>query len=107
VFHTVGPSLSRSPTIPPHVEPKRSKSKNSSRAHSRSKAFVYHATKPQESTFTHLLRDLVHRVFQGDPVSLVAWLFETRPPTGREVQKLQAMLDELRRQSRTGKENPK
>jgi predicted transcriptional regulator len=71
------------------------------------KAFVYHATRPQESTFTHLLRDLVRRVFQGDPVSLVASLFETRPPTGQEVEKLQAMLDELRRQNRTGKENPK
>jgi len=71
------------------------------------KAFVYHATRPQESTFTHLLRDLVRRVFQGDPVSLVASLFETLPPTGQEVEKLQAMLDELRRQNRTGKENPK
>ena len=71
------------------------------------KAFVYHATRPRKSTFTHLLADLVHRVFQGDPVSLVASLFETRPPTGREVEKLRTMLDELRRQNRPGKENRK
>jgi len=54
-----------------------------------------------------LLADLVHRVFQGDPVSLVASLFETRPPTGREVEKLRTMLDDLRRQNRPGKENRK
>jgi len=71
------------------------------------KAFVYHATRPRKSTFTHLLGDLVHRVFQGDPVSLVASLFETRPPTGQEVEKLRTMLDELRRQSRPGKQHRK
>jgi predicted transcriptional regulator len=71
------------------------------------KAFVYHATKPRGSTFTHLLRDLVQRVFHGDPVSLVASLFETRPPTGREVEKLQAMLDDLRRQNRSEKGDPR
>lgn len=68
------------------------------------KAFVYHPTQSRQATFTGLLRDLVQRVFEGDPVSLVASLFETRPPTGAEVEKLKAMLDDLRRQPPSGKE---
>ncbi len=64
------------------------------------KAFIYHATRARESTFTHLLCDLVHRVFEGDPISLVASLFETRPPTQEEAERLQALLDDLRGQQR-------
>jgi BlaI family transcriptional regulator, penicillinase repressor len=68
------------------------------------KAFIYRATQARQSTFTHLLRDLVHRVFEGDPVSLVASLFETRPPTKEEVARLEAMLKDLRRQRRPASE---
>jgi predicted transcriptional regulator len=60
------------------------------------KAFVYRACRPPQTTFRALVRQLVQRVFHGDSVALVASLFETKPPTPEEVEKLQQMLDELR-----------
>jgi predicted transcriptional regulator len=60
------------------------------------KAFVYHATRAPKTTFSHLIRDLLQRVFHDDPIPLVASLFETRPPTTKEVVELRKMLDELR-----------
>ena len=62
------------------------------------KSFIYRPTRTHQTSFTHLVRDLVQRVFHGDPVSLVASIFETRPPTMEEVKKLQEMLNDLRRQ---------
>ncbi len=62
------------------------------------KAFVYRACQQPRTTFRGLVRQLVQRVFHGDGVALVASLFETKPPTAEEVQKLQQMLDELREQ---------
>ncbi|HNU50212.1 MAG TPA: BlaI/MecI/CopY family transcriptional regulator [Verrucomicrobiota bacterium] len=61
------------------------------------KAFVYHATKAPNTTLGRMVRDLVRRVFRGDPIPLVASLFETRPPTAEQVVQLQALVDELRR----------
>lgn len=60
------------------------------------KAFVYRVTRGSKTLLGHLLKDLVQRVFHGDPIPLVASLFETRPPTAKEVEKLRQMLDALR-----------
>jgi predicted transcriptional regulator len=68
------------------------------------KAFVYQATRSRESAFRGLVRDLVLRVFHGDPAQLVASLFETCPPTTQEVEKLQGLLDDLRRRHQSGKD---
>ena len=61
------------------------------------KAFVYYPTRPSRSAFTGLVRDLVQRVFHGDPISLVASLFETQAPTAEQVERLQELLRDLRR----------
>jgi predicted transcriptional regulator len=61
------------------------------------KAFVYSPTKGPSATVRPLLKRLVTRVFDGNPVSMVASLFETRPPTARELDDLQHLLAELRR----------
>jgi BlaI family transcriptional regulator, penicillinase repressor len=61
------------------------------------KAFVYSAAQKPRRTFAGILRQLVQRVFYGDSVALMASLFETRPPTREELEKLQAMLDKLKK----------
>jgi len=61
------------------------------------KAFVYRPTRGPEPTYRRILRDLKHRLFGGNGLSMVASLLETHPPTAEELDRLQAMLDELRR----------
>jgi BlaI family transcriptional regulator, penicillinase repressor len=64
------------------------------------KAFVYRPTQRPAATFRRVMRDLLHRVFGGDEVALVASLFETKPPSAADVKKLQALLDELKSRRR-------
>ena len=61
------------------------------------KAFVYEPTQCPEPTYRRLMRDLRDRVFGGSGVTMVASLFETQPPTAEELDTLQRLLDELRR----------
>jgi BlaI family transcriptional regulator, penicillinase repressor len=60
------------------------------------KAFVYESTRKPNTTHRRLVRKLVDRVFGGDGLSLVASLFETRPPSARQIDEMQRMLDALR-----------
>jgi BlaI family transcriptional regulator, penicillinase repressor len=61
------------------------------------KAFVYTPTRQAATTTRPLLKRLVNRVFHGDPVGLVASLFETRPPTPQELDDLQRLIVDLRK----------
>lgn len=69
------------------------------------KAFVYAPTRARTRTFGPLLSRLVRRAFQGDSSALVASLFESRPPDAREIERLDALLEEwrTREKSRTGR----
>ena len=67
------------------------------------KAFLYRASQQPRVTFRVLVEHFVQRVFHGDSVALVASLFETRPPTLEEVEKLQQMLDEVRERKKKEK----
>jgi predicted transcriptional regulator len=60
------------------------------------KAFVYRVCQPRKA-FRGLLRQLVQRVFHGDAMALVASLFESNAPTPDQVDKLQEIVDELRK----------
>lgn len=60
------------------------------------KAFVYSIASRRRSTFRDVVRDLVQRMFHGDCAALVASLFETKPPTHEELEKIQQMLNDLR-----------
>ncbi len=60
------------------------------------KAFLYRPTAAAASVYGKLLNRLLHRVFGGDSLALVASLFETRPPDGPQLEKLEGLLDELR-----------
>ena len=60
------------------------------------KAFVYRACQQQRTTFRGIVKQLVNRVFHGDSVALMASVFDTKPPTAEEVERMQAMLNELK-----------
>lgn len=61
------------------------------------KAFVYQPTRRHTATVRPILRRLVDRVFAGNPVDLVASLFETQPPTHKELEAIQRLVRDLRR----------
>ena len=60
------------------------------------KAFVYQATRRPEVTTRPLLRNMLQRAFGGDKLALVASLFETRPPTPKELEDLERLVAELK-----------
>lgn len=64
------------------------------------KAFVYKARIKPGSTYRKLIGDLLERVFGGSPVTLVSSLFETRPPSSGEIEELQELLDDLKKEAR-------
>jgi len=68
------------------------------------KAFVYEPTRSPEPTYRKLMRDLRERVFGGSGVTMVASLFETQTPTAEELDTLQRLLEELRR-NRAGRKD--
>jgi BlaI family transcriptional regulator, penicillinase repressor len=61
------------------------------------KAFVYMPTGRHTAALRPVMHRLVDRVFAGSPVDLVASLFETRPPTQRELDAIQRLVRDLRR----------
>jgi predicted transcriptional regulator len=63
------------------------------------KAFIFRPVKKAHDTIGRSVQELVRRIFAGDGVALVASLFENRPPTPEEVDRLQKMLDEARKAS--------
>ncbi len=60
------------------------------------KAFVYHATRTHEATTRPLLRNMLQRAFGGDKLALVASLFETKPPTPKELEELERLVAALK-----------
>ncbi len=60
------------------------------------KAFVYRAAVPPNRTRRRKIHDLLNRLFAGSGVDLVAALFESRPPTQKQLDDLQKLLDDLR-----------
>ena len=67
------------------------------------KAFVFEPTDEARATYASVLERLRERIFDGDPVALMASLFETAPPDAGQIAELQALLDRLR----DGEEDPR
>jgi len=63
------------------------------------KAFVYQPTERRGPTFRGLVKDMLQRIFHGDGVALVASLFETKPPTPNELERIQQLLNQLRKKN--------
>lgn len=64
-----------------------------------SREFVFHATATREEAVEPILGRLVQRVFEGDPVGLMASLFGGRKPTSGEIERLSGVLEELKRET--------
>ena len=60
------------------------------------KAFIFTPTQRPEPTYRKILKNLLHRLFGGDGVCLVASLFEGQPPTHEELDELQKLIDDHR-----------
>ena len=60
------------------------------------KAFIFMPTQGPEPTYRKILKSLLHRLFGGNGVCLVASLFEGQPPTPEELDELQKLIDEHR-----------
>lgn len=60
------------------------------------KVFIYRAASSPQPAYRRLAQNLMNRVFDGDATALVASLFDSRRPNDRELDQLQALLDQLR-----------
>src|SRR5438046_2643987 len=60
------------------------------------KAFVYLPTPRSRRTGSNVIKRIVQRVFHGDGVALVASLFQSKPPTREELNRLEQLLTDLR-----------
>ncbi len=65
--------------------------------------FVFRATASREEALAPILKRLVNRVFEGDAVGLMASLFGTRRPDAEELDRLEALLAELRAEEERGR----
>jgi predicted transcriptional regulator len=63
------------------------------------KAFVYVPVGAADAVRRPLLRRLLTRLFDGNPVDLVASLFETRPPTPDEAAALRRLVAGLKKKT--------
>jgi predicted transcriptional regulator len=64
------------------------------------KAFMYRPTRAHARTFGPVVSRLAQRAFGGRPAALMASLFETRPPSNDEIDELEALVRQLRRERR-------
>jgi BlaI family penicillinase repressor len=69
------------------------------------KAYVYKAVRRPGPAYRRVIKDFVERIFGGNTVALVNSLFETKPPTPDELETLQTLLDELREQDNSGRDD--
>jgi len=60
------------------------------------KALLYRAADRPKRTRRRIVGDLLQRVFGGDALAVVSSLFETRPPSAEELDRLEQLLAELR-----------
>src|SRR4029079_11225174 len=60
------------------------------------KAFVYLPTERSKPTGGNVLNRILQRVFHGDGVALVTSLFQSKPPSRAELDRLEQLLHDLR-----------
>jgi predicted transcriptional regulator len=59
------------------------------------RAHVYSASRTEEQTQKHLLRDLLERAYEGSASKLVLQALSTKPATAEEIAEIRRLLDEL------------
>ncbi len=70
------------------------------------KAFIYKPTRSAQPTYRRILRDVVQRIFGGDGVEMVSTFLDTKPPTSRELDQLQRLLDQYRPETSAREDEP-
>ena len=60
------------------------------------KAFDYSPTGSAGPTCRRILHDIAQRIFGGNGVEMVSALYDMAPPTPKELDRLQKLLDDLR-----------
>ena len=68
------------------------------------KAFIYRAARRPEPTYRAIMKNLHRRIFGGSGLAMVASLIESAPPTDDELDALEVLLDDLKKE-RSTKEN--
>ena len=68
------------------------------------KAFVYKPTEAARPTRRRILRRIAERIFGGNGVEMVSTLLDATPPTSEELDRLQSLLDELRKRADGGED---
>ena len=63
------------------------------------KSFLYCAVKSPKPMYRSLLRRMVKRIFANDAASLVATLFDAKPPTRAELEEIRRLVEEMERKS--------
>ncbi|WP_337173123.1 BlaI/MecI/CopY family transcriptional regulator [Paludisphaera sp.] len=63
------------------------------------RTFIYHPKKSSERTIRELTRKFVDRVFDGALDRVMVALFDSKPPTPEELDRLRAMIDDARGQA--------
>ncbi len=61
---------------------------------------IYKATRPEEETQRHLIRDLVDRAFNGSPMKLIMQALSAKKASPGELAELRAMIDEVERRKK-------
>jgi len=64
------------------------------------KAFVFRAAVAPRRTYRRIIKELMERVFVGNGMALVTTLYDAHPPTPEELDRLQELVDSLRRKQR-------
>lgn len=62
--------------------------------------YLFTPTRKPQPTYRRLVRGLADRLFGGDSAQLVVSLFEGRPPTAEELDKIERVIDELKKRKR-------
>ncbi len=63
------------------------------------RTFIYHPKKSSERTIRELTRKFVDRVFDGALDRVMVALFDSKPPTPEDLDRLRTMIDDAQRQS--------
>jgi predicted transcriptional regulator len=64
------------------------------------KAFVYTTTDAAGMVYRNALHKFLHRIFAGDAMTLVASIFETKPPNPKQIEELEQMIAGLKAKAR-------
>jgi predicted transcriptional regulator len=67
------------------------------------KAFIYYPAKDSRQTLRPILKKFVRRIFGGSSLALINSLFESHPPTPEELNQLETLIAQLRRQTGAGR----